>query len=217
MWFSAPGIKFLLEGGVIILSWVCYVILFRVYWVEIVMLFSFRGIQFLLEGGLIMLSWVCYVIFFRGIKFLLEGGMITELRLLCDSILVVLNFYWKEGWLLSWACYVILCSRYSISIGKRGDYSTSHITSSTEYNHPSFQLNTWSRESHTVLHCSTAFRPLNSGCTKWSWCIMWRKVVLQCSSEDDSSSMQHCFSWPLKSGLILFRGIKLNWKEGWLL
>ena len=33
----------------------------------------------------------------QGIQFLLEGGVITELSLLCDSMLQVFNFYWKEG------------------------------------------------------------------------------------------------------------------------
>ena len=36
-----------------------------------------------------------------GIQTLLEGGVISELSLFCDSLLLVFNFYWKEGGLLS--------------------------------------------------------------------------------------------------------------------
>ena len=32
-----------------------------------------------------------------GIQFLLEAGVITKLSLLCDSLLHVFRFYWKEG------------------------------------------------------------------------------------------------------------------------
>ena len=32
-----------------------------------------------------------------GIQFLLDKVVITELSMLCDSLLMVFNFYWKKG------------------------------------------------------------------------------------------------------------------------
>ena len=65
--------------------------------------------------------WKVYSIYRAYIEYTFQGPTFLFL-VFCDSLLQVLNFYWKEGWLFSWGSYVTLCSRYSISIGRRGDY-----------------------------------------------------------------------------------------------
>ena len=109
-----------------------------------------------------------------------------------------LLFYWKEGWLKIWASFVILCSRYLISIGRRGDKRFELVM---WFSAPGIQflLTVWTTSTHWLInnnrryyfwfektvrttspHQVIHYDSRHNFCQKHNTAYRWGKVVYCC-------------------------------------